>query len=307
MSEKVWGGRFAKNTDGSVESFTSSIAFDNRLYEDDIKGSIAHLKTLAKASVIEDDEAKALIKGLKKIKSDIEKGDFKFTDSLEDIHMHIEDALFKEIGKTAQKLHTARSRNDQIALDVRLYLKRETKNIIEKLLSLRKAVVAFSKKNLDVILPGYTHLQRAQPVLLAHHFMAYYEMFKRDYERFSDSLKRTNIMPLGSAALAGTTYPIDRKYTASLLGFNNISANSIDAVSDRDFIIEFLSAASICMMHLSRLSEELIIWSSSEFGFIALPDAFTTGSSIMPQKKILMFVNLFVENSAEFLEISRLY
>jgi len=285
MSEKVWGGRFSEKTDSRVEMFTSSIDFDKRLYAHDIEGSIAHCKMLAKVSVISQKEAAILIKGLRKIKSDIEKGSFEFTDRLEDIHMHIEDRLQQEVGKVAQKLHTARSRNDQVAVDVRMYLRDETGKIIGKLGALRKVILHFAKSHMDVILPGYTHLQRAQPVLLPHHLMAYYEMFTRDVERFSEGLKRINVMPLGSAALAGTTYPIDREYTASLLSFPKVSANSIDSVSDRDFIIEFLSAASICMMHFSRISEELILWSSSEFGFIELSDAFSTGSSIMPQKK----------------------
>jgi argininosuccinate lyase len=285
MSEKPWEGRFSEKTDTSVESFTSSIHIDKRLYKHDIEGSIAHCKMLAKVSVITEDEALSLIQGLGKIKRDIERGNFQFYDSLEDIHMHIEDALAQQVGKTAQKLHTARSRNDQVALDVRMYLRDEVAGIIKSLVELRKVIVDFAKLHMDVVLPGYTHMQRAQPILLSHHLMAYYEMFSRDLERFKEGLKRINVMPLGSAALAGTTYPIDRDYTAKLLDFPKISANSIDAVSDRDFIIEFLASASICMVHFSRISEELILWSSSEFGFIELSDAFSTGSSIMPQKK----------------------
>ena len=285
MSEKLWSGRFSEKTDRMVENFTSSIDIDKRLYAYDIEGSIAHCRMLARTAIISEADASILIEGLGEIKREIERGDFQFDESLEDIHMHIEARLIEKVGKSAQKLHTARSRNDQVALDVRMYLREETLNTIERLVALSKVVLDFSKKHIDVVLPGYTHLQRAQPVLLSHHFMAYYEMFSRDIARFNDGLKRINVMPLGSAALAGTTYPIDREYTARLLDFPKISANSIDAVSDRDFIIEFVSAASICMVHLSRMSEEFILWSSSEFGFIDLPDSFATGSSIMPQKK----------------------
>ena len=285
MSEKLWGGRFSEQTAGSVEVFTSSIEVDRRLYDYDIMGSTAHCRMLAKTGIISEKDAGLIIKGLDQIKQDIEGGQFEFCHRLEDIHMHIEDRLEKDIGDVARKLHTARSRNDQVALDIRLFLRDHVGRIIQKISLLRKALVALAKKNLDVILPGYTHLQRAQPVLLAHHLMAYYEMFTRDEERFSDSLKRINVMPLGSAALAGTTFPIDRAYVAKLLDFPLVSNNSMDSVSDRDFAMEFLSAASIAMIHFSRLSEEMVMWSSSEFGFIELPDAFTTGSSIMPQKK----------------------
>jgi len=285
MSEKLWNGRFSEKTDRMVEDFTSSIDIDKRLYSYDIEGSIAHCRMLAKTSIISDEDAFALIEGLGLIKREIERGEFQFDKGLEDIHMHIETRLIEKVGKVAQKLHTARSRNDQVVLDVRMYLRDETSNTIKHLVVLAKVIVDLAKKYIDVVLPGYTHLQRAQPVLLSHHFMAYYEMFSRDIDRFNDSLKRINVLPLGSAAIAGTTYPIDREYTARLLDFPKVSANSIDAVSDRDFIIEYLSAASICMVHLSRMSEELILWSSSEFGFIELPDSFATGSSIMPQKK----------------------
>ena len=284
-STKLWGGRFTEKTDRQVELFTSSIDVDQRLYEYDIAGSIAHCKMLAEASIITDEDADLLIQGLGKIKRDIDHQQFDFDESLEDIHMNIEMQLVQEAGKVAQKLHTARSRNDQVVLDVRMYLKDETEAIMQRLSELRSVIVNFAEKNIDVILPGYTHLQRAQPVLCSHHLMAYYEMLTRDLERFADTFKRIDVMPLGSAALAGTSYPIDREYTARLLGFSKISSNSIDAVSDRDFIIEFLAAASICMIHLSRFSEELILWSSMEFGFVEIPDAFTTGSSIMPQKK----------------------
>jgi len=285
MTEKPWDGRFTEKTDKIVEDFTSSIDVDKRLYTYDIEGSIAHCRMLAKASIISEEDASSLMEGLGKIKREIEHKNFQFDNSLEDIHMHIESRLVQLVGKAAQNLHAARSRNDQVALDVRMYLRDETLNTIKLLVMLRKEIVGLAKIHIDVVLPGYTHLQRAQPVLLSHHLMAYYEMFSRDAARFRDCLKRINVMPLGSAAIAGTTYPIDREYTAKLLDFPQVSANSIDAVSDRDFIIEFLSAASICMVHFSRMSEEFILWSSSEFGFIELPDSFATGSSIMPQKK----------------------
>ena len=285
MSEKPWDGRFTEKTDKIVEDFTSSIDVDKRLYTYDIEGSIAHCRMLAKASIISEEDASSLMEGLGKIKREIEHKNFQFDNSLEDIHMHIESRLVQLVGKAGQNLHAARSRNDQVALDVRMYLRDETLNTIKLLVILRKSIVGLAKTHIDVVLPGYTHLQRAQPVLLSHHLMAYYEMFSRDAARFRDCLKRINVMPLGSAAIAGTTYPIDREYTAKLLDFPQVSANSIDAVSDRDFIIEFLSAASICMVHFSRMSEEFILWSSSEFGFIELPDSFATGSSIMPQKK----------------------
>jgi argininosuccinate lyase len=285
MSEKLWTGRFKKQTAQIVETFTASIDVDRRLYAYDIQGSIAHCKTLAKADVLSNAEARELIKGLETIKKEIDQAKFQFSDRLEDIHTHIESRLGDLVGKVAQKLHTARSRNDQVALDVRLYLRDTVASIAQHLLELQNVLVVLAKRHIKTVLPGYTHLQRAQPILLAHHLMAYYEMFSRDTERLQDCLVRINVMPLGSAALAGTPHPIDRKYTAELLGFEKVTANSVDSVSDRDFIIEFLSAAGICMMHLSRFSEELILWSSTEFEFIELPDAFSTGSSIMPQKK----------------------
>ena len=285
MSEKLWGGRFSEQTAPIVEKFTASINVDRRLYAYDIQGSIAHCKTLAKASILSEAEARQLIQGLEQIRSEIDQGEFEYRDDLEDIHTHIETRLAEIAGKTAQKLHTARSRNDQVALDVRLYLRDAVVQLDELLRELQNVLLNLAKAHIKTVLPGYTHLQRAQPILLAHHLMAYTEMFSRDAERLQDALTRINVMPLGSAALAGTSHPIDRNYTAGLLGFETVSANSVDSVSDRDFIIEFLSAASICMMHLSRLSEELIIWSSAEFGFLELPDAFATGSSIMPQKK----------------------
>ena len=285
MSEKPWDGRFAESTDSAVEAFTSSIQVDRRLYPYDIEGSIAHCRMLAKVGVISDEESTQLIEGLGRIKRDLDTGNFEFHDSLEDIHMHIESRLLQDVGKVAQKLHTARSRNDQVALGARMFLRDATGQVIDGLFQLRKTLVDLAEAHIGIAMPGYTHLQRAQPVLLGHHWMAYYEMFSRDAERFADALTRINVMPLGAAALAGTTYPIDRGYTAELLDFPKISANSLDTVSDRDFILEFLSAAGICMVHFSRMSEELVLWSTSEFAFIELPDAFATGSSIMPQKK----------------------
>jgi len=285
MSDKPWDGRFAEKTDAAVEAFTSSIDFDKRLYQYDIDGSIAHCKMLAKASIITDEEAASLIDGLEKIRQEIDEGSFEFSDSLEDIHMHIENRLAAHVGSVSRKLHTARSRNDQVALDIHLYLRAQSRTIIYGLVQLRKVLAEMAGRYIDVVLPGYTHLQRAQPVLFSHHLMAYYEMFTRDTRRFEEGLERINVMPLGAAALAETTYPIDRAYTASLLDFPKVSENSMDSVSDRDFIIEFLSSASLCMVHFSRFSEELVLWSSSEFSFIELSDAFSTGSSIMPQKK----------------------
>jgi argininosuccinate lyase len=285
MADKTWGGRFAEKTNHRVEAFTASVDFDKRLYPYDIEGSIAHCRMLAKTGIITEDEAATLIQGLGQIKRDLDRGQFEFHQSMEDIHMHIETRLVEDVGKVALKLHTARSRNDQVALDMRMFLREVTVNLINQFRDLRYALVDLAEANADVVMPGYTHMQRAQPVLFAHHIMAYYEMFSRDEERFRDSMKRLNVMPLGTAALAGTTFPIDREHTAELLNFPKVSTNSIDAVSDRDFIIEFLAAASICMVHFSRLSEELVLWSTSEFSFIELPDAFATGSSIMPQKK----------------------
>ncbi len=285
MSEKLWGGRFSQATDRLVEKFNASIEVDQRLYASDIQGSIAHLKMMANESIIAKDEADALIKGLGRVKAKMDNNEILFTDSLEDIHMHVEDALGKESGDLAKKLHTGRSRNDQVALDIRIYLKEETLTIIRMLTDFQKALVTMAGKHIDVVMPGYTHMQRAQPVLFSHHLMAYHEMIKRDVQRFEDSLKRVDVMPLGTAALAGTTYPLNREYTRQVLDFGKVSENSMDSVSDRDFVMEFISHASICMIHLSRLSEEMILWSSSEFSFITISDAFTTGSSIMPQKK----------------------
>ena len=285
MSEKMWGGRFSQSTDELVEKFNASIDVDKRLYEADIQGSKAHVDMMAKQGMISDQEKNVLTQGLDQVKGKMDRGEVEFTDTLEDIHMHVESALGEICGDTGRKLHTGRSRNDQVALDVRIYVKKETLKLIEMLKAFQLQLVDLAAENLDVIMPGYTHLQRAQPVLFPHHLMAYYEMFARDRQRLEDSIKRIDIMPLGAAALAGTTFPLDRDHTAKVLGFARPSDNSIDSVADRDFVMEFISDASICMIHLSRLSEELILWSSSEFSFITISDAFTTGSSIMPQKK----------------------
>jgi len=285
LKSKPWSGRFTEATDKLVEEFNGSISFDRRLYRHDIMGSIAHANMLAKVGIIAKKEADRIIAGLKAVDKEIEAGRFKFTSDLEDIHMAIEKRLMEKIGPVGGKLHTARSRNDQVSLDVRLYLKDEIKEVQSLIRDLQKTLADVAKKNLGCIMPGYTHLQRAQPILFSHHLLAYYEMLKRDYERFTDCFKRVNVMPLGAGALAGSPYPLDRDFVAKELGFSKPTDNSLDSVSDRDFCIEFCSAASILMMHLSRLSEELILWSSHEFGFIELSDAFSTGSSIMPQKK----------------------
>lgn len=283
--KKPWAGRFSKETSRLVESFTASIDLDKRLYAYDIEGSIAHVNMLAKQRIIKKEEAKKIIHGLKEIRTEIESGNLVFDVSDEDIHMAIERALEKKIGKLALKIHTARSRNDQIALDERLYLRDEIKNIIELIQGLRGNLTKLANGYIDVIMPGYTHLQHAQPILFSHYLMAYTEMFKRDMERLRDCYKRVDVLPLGSCALAGTGFPIDRHYVARFLGFKEVSENSIDAVSDRDFILEFLAIVAILAMHLSRLAEDFILWSSQEFNFIEIDDAFCTGSSIMPQKK----------------------
>jgi argininosuccinate lyase len=272
-------------TDKQARNYAASIPFDQRLYRQDIEGSIAHARMLAKQEIIAKSEAEAIIKGLNAVRREIERGKFQFRTELEDIHMNIEARLFEKIGDVAGKLHTARSRNDQMALDLRLFVKEEIGKTIDKIKALQAALVELAEANKDVIMPGYTHLQQAQPVLLAHHLLAYFEMLQRDKKRFQDCLGRTDVLPLGSGALAGVPYPIDREFVARQLGFSKVSANSLDAVSDRDFIVEYEAAAAITMMHLSRLAEELILWSSSEFGFIEIDGAFTTGSSIMPQKK----------------------
>ena len=285
LEKKLWGGRFKQSTDALMETFSASISFDKRLYDCDIEGSIAHCKMLARCKIITSAESKIIIKGLQQILRECDEGRFEFSVRLEDIHMNIESRLREIIGPVAGKLHTARSRNDQVCLDIRLYLRKEVEDIVGELNNLCKALVAIAKKNIDHVIPGYTHLQRAQPVLLSHHLLAYVEMMLRDKERFLDAYKRINVMPLGSAALAGTNFPIDRKITAKLLRFPEISHNSMDAVADRDFAAEFCSSSALVMMHLRRFCEEIVIWNSSEFGFLELSDAFTTGSSIMPQKK----------------------
>ena len=272
-------------TDEQARNYAASIPFDRRLYGQDIEGSIAHARMLAKQEIITAGEAGAIVRGLNSIRKEIERGRFQFRIELEDIHMNIEARLFEKIGEVAGKLHTARSRNDQMALDLHLFVKEEIPKTIDGIKALQTALMELAGANKDVIMPGYTHLQQAQPVLLAHHLLAYFEMFQRDKERFHDCLVRTDVMPLGSGALAGVPYPIDREFVARELGLSKVSTNSLDAVSDRDFIIEYEAAAAITMMHLSRLAEELILWSSSEFSFIEIDEAFTTGSSIMPQKK----------------------
>jgi argininosuccinate lyase len=283
--KKLWGGRFAGHTAGSVEAFTASIDVDSRLYRHDIAGSIAHAKMLARQRIIPARDAQKIVRGLKAIEREIEGGKFAFSAADEDIHMNIERRLTERIGAAGRKLHTARSRNDQVALDMRLFLREEVALAIGSLATLQQELTNAGRKNLDVIMPGYTHLQRAQPVLFAHHLLAYHEMFERDRERLSGCLGRINVLPLGAGALAGTSFPIDRNYVAKLLNFPRVSKNSIDTVSDRDFVLEFISVAAIVFVHLSRLAEELILWSSQEFGFVALPDRYCTGSSMMPQKK----------------------
>ncbi|MDW7672963.1 MAG: argininosuccinate lyase [Bacillota bacterium] len=282
---KLWGGRFQKTTDTLVEDFHSSITFDCRLYKQDIMGSIAHATMLGRQGIIEPEESEQIVAGLKEVLADIEGGKVEFSVQDEDIHMNIEKLLTEKIGAVGKKLHTARSRNDQVALDVRLYLREEIIQIEVLLKELILALMKVASDNLDTIMPGYTHLQKAQPITLAHHYLAYCQMFIRDMDRLKDCGKRVNILPLGSGALAGTTFPIDREFVAAELGFSEISQNSLDAVSDRDFAIEFLSGASIIMMHLSRFCEELILWSTDEFKFVEMDDAYSTGSSIMPQKK----------------------
>jgi argininosuccinate lyase len=283
--KKLWSGRFSEPTDAFVEAFTASVEFDQRLYRYDIQGSIAHATMLAKSGILTQDERDAIITGLEQIRDQIESGSFEWSVELEDVHMNVESHLTKAIGDAGKKLHTGRSRNDQVATDIRLYLRDEIEIIRAEILRLQQALLDTAEREADTIMPGFTHLQTAQPVTFGHHLMAWFEMLDRDRERLADCNKRVNIMPLGSAALAGTTYPIDRHYTAELLGFDRPSENSLDSVSDRDFAIEFSAAAALIMMHLSRMSEELIIWSSAQFNFVDLSDSFCTGSSIMPQKK----------------------
>ncbi len=277
--------RFRKKANKMAQDYVASIPFDQRLYRQDIEGSIAHAKMLAKRGIITNSDAESIIAGLTSIRAEIEQEKFSFKTELEDIHMNIEARLFEKIGDVAGKLHTARSRNDQIALDLRLFIKEEILKTIDELKTLQRSLVELAEANKDVIMPGYTHLQQAQPVLFAHHLLAYFEMFQRDKERFRDCFKRTDVLPLGSGALAGVSYPIDREFVARELGFSKVSTNSLDAVSDKDFVIEFEASAALTMMHLSRLAEEFILWSSIEFGFIEIDETFTTGSSIMPQKK----------------------
>ncbi len=284
-SAKPWAGRFTEPTDAFVEAFTASVAFDQRLYRQDIQGSIAHAQMLAHVGVLTDSECQQIVDGLKAIEADITAGNFSWSVTLEDVHMNIESALTSKIGEVGKKLHTGRSRNDQVATDVRLYLREEIDTISAELTRLLNGMLDKAEAEADTIMPGFTHLQIAQPVTFGHHVLAWAEMFVRDAERLQDCRKRVNVMPLGAAALAGTTYPVDRNFTAEKLGFDKPAANSLDAVSDRDFVIEFISCASIMMMHMSRIAEELVLWSSSLVNFIELSDSFCTGSSIMPQKK----------------------
>ncbi len=282
---KLWGGRFAKETDQLTDHFNSSISFDQRLYKQDIIGSIAHVAMLGAQNIISMAESDAIINGLNSLLEDIEKGDITFNEKMEDIHMNIEALLISRIGDVAKKMHTGRSRNDQVALDVRLYTRDEIITLKVMLKELMQTVIALAKDHTNTIMPGYTHLQRAQPITFAHHLMAYFEMFKRDFKRLEFTYENTNFLPLGSGALATTTYPLDRDAVAKSLDFNGICENSIDGVSDRDFCLDLLYTLSTLMMHLSRFSEEIILWSSHEFHFIELDDAYSTGSSIMPQKK----------------------
>ena len=285
MNNKMWAGRSSKEVDSRVNDFNSSIKFDSRMYRQDIKGSMAHAEMLGDCGIIEKSESEKIIAGLKEILADIDSGKLQFDPNAEDIHMFVESELTKRLGDTGKRLHTARSRNDQVALDIRMYLKDEIDEIIPMIRELIGVLCGIAEKNLDTIMPGYTHLQRAQPITFAHHMMAYAQMLIRDIGRFEDTYKRMDKMPLGSGALATTTYPIDRRQVCGLLGFDDITMNSLDGVSDRDFCVEMCSAISILMMHLSRFSEEIILWSSWEFKFIELDDAYATGSSIMPQKK----------------------
>lgn len=284
-STKLWGGRFTESTDAFVEAFTASIDFDRRLYRYDIAGSVAHASMLSHVGIITADECSTIIAGLQDIQAEIERGDFDWSVELEDIHMNIEARLIERVGETGKKLHTGRSRNDQVATDLRLYLRDEIDSLCAALTRLQVALVDIAADEADTIMPGFTHLQVAMPVSFGHHMLAWEAMLERDHQRLRDCRARVNVMPLGAAALAGTGFPIDRAYTAGLLGFDSMAGNSLDAVSDRDFVIEFCAAASLIMMHLSRFSEELILWSSAQFDFIELPDRFCTGSSIMPQKK----------------------
>ncbi len=281
----LWGGRFSEATDRFVQEFTASVTFDKRLYRHDIAGSVAHARMLQKVGVLSAAECEAIVTGLQDILAEIERGDFAWSVALEDVHMNIEARLTDRIGVAGKKLHTGRSRNDQVATDVRLYLRDEIDALDADLQRLQTALLDSAEREAATIMPGFTHLQVAQPVTFGHHLLAWFEMIARDRARFQDCRKRVNVMPLGAAALAGTSYPIDRAYTAQLLGFDGVAENSLDAVSDRDFAIEFCAAAALLLTHLSRFSEELILWASAQFNFINLPDRFCTGSSIMPQKK----------------------
>ena len=282
---KAWGGRFTESTHAVVERFTSSLPFDHQLFEYDVLGSLAHCQTLEKAKILTRAECRLLMRGLRRVRTELRERRFPFADSDEDVHMAVERRVTELIGPVGGKLHTGRSRNDQVTLDLRLYLRDHLQKVTLRLQGLQRAFLQQARQTTDVILPGYTHLQRAQPVLLAHHFLAYVEMLERDRARVQDAYKRVNVMPLGSGALAGTNYPLDRAFTAKVLGFPALTRNSMDAVSDRDYVAETLGVLSIIMMHLSRLSEELVVWSSQEFSFVDLPDGFCTGSSMMPQKK----------------------
>ncbi len=285
LKDKPWGGRFTEPTDALIEEFTASVQFDQRLYPYDIQGSIAHARMLAKVGVLSEDEAEAIVRGLEAIRLDIERGEFAWSTKLEDVHMNIEARLIDRLGEVAKKLHTGRSRNDQVATDVRLYLREGIEAITLELERLMEALIAMAERETETLMPGFTHLQTAQPVTFGHHMLAWFEMLLRDRARLHDCRRRVNVLPLGAAALAGTTFPIDRDYTARLLGFEAVAENSLDAVSDRDFAIEFSACAALIMTHLSRFSEELVLWSSPQFDFIELGEAFCTGSSIMPQKK----------------------
>jgi len=285
MSGKFWGGRFKEETNTLVDQFNASIDFDRRLYEQDIKGSMAHCRMLGEKGILSEDETSAILESLAEVKRELDHNELPVDEEYEDIHTLVEKTLIEKIGPLGEKLHTGRSRNDQVALDVRMYVRDCVQRTLQGIGDMQESLLSLAEKNRDVVMPGYTHMQRAQPVLLAHHLLAYFEMLRRDSARFLDTLRRTNVMPLGAAALAGSTFDLDRDMVARELGFDEVSRNSMDAVSDRDFVLDFLFSASVLMMHLSRLSEELILWSTQEFGFVSISDAFCTGSSIMPQKK----------------------
>ncbi|MCG5499741.1 argininosuccinate lyase [Ectothiorhodospira lacustris] len=283
--DKLWGGRFSEPTDSFVEAFTASVEFDRRLYRHDIQGSCAHARMLARVGVLTEDECRRIVAGLEDILAQVERGEFEWSVSLEDVHMNVEARLIERIGDVGKKLHTGRSRNDQVATDIRLYLREAIDALLGEIRRLQRGLLDLAEREAETVMPGFTHLQTAQPVTFGHHMMAWFEMLERDHDRLVDCRRRVNVLPLGSAALAGTPYPLDRHYTAELLGFDRVTDNSLDAVSDRDFAIEFCAAGALIMTHLSRFSEELILWASAQFGFVDLPDRFCTGSSIMPQKK----------------------